>query len=210
MCADGRRSCLGLARSRLLWATIALLFWAVSEGATRAQTSGQAMVIDREYSIKAAFLYHFCKYVEWPAEAAPKQGDPFVIGVLHADPFGAVLDDIARSKNVSGRAIAIRRMASTEEIAGCHLLFIPRTTPPELQEDALEAVRGLPLLVVGEADDFIARGGGALFFIEGNKVRFAFSADVTHDNQLKVSSKLLSLAKIVGRQVSARPANPSS
>ncbi|HEX6960862.1 MAG TPA: YfiR family protein [Lacipirellula sp.] len=195
---------------RLGWATAALIVWAGAAGAARAQSASPTAVIDREYAIKAAFLYHFCTYVEWPAEAAPQKGEPFVIGIFFADPFEGVLEDIARSKQVNGHAISIRRLTTTDEIAGCHLLFIPRSTPPEQQEAVLRAIRGQPLLVVGEADDFITRGGGAQFFIEGNKVRFAFNADVTQENQLKISSKLLSLAKIVGRHVSAKPTGPSS
>jgi hypothetical protein len=199
----GRPPGLEMMRLRLTWATIALLLIAAPWNAVLAQTAGQTTVIDREYSIKAAFLYHFCTYVEWPAAAMPVEGEPFVIGVFYADPFGAVLDDIARTKNVAGHPIAIRRLKSTNELVGCHLLFIPGTTPPDQQDAALKAIYGLPLLVVGEADDFIARGGGALFFVEGNKVRFAFSAEVAQENQLKISSKLLSLAKIVDRQATA-------
>jgi hypothetical protein len=183
-----------------------LLFWPT--GSLVAQTPGPPTIINREYSIKAAFLYHFCSYVEWPVDVLPAEGRPYVIGVFHTDPFGASLDDIARTKNVAGRPIVIRRLTSTNELDGCHLLFVPRSTPPDQQEAVLKATRGLPLLVVGEADGFIERGGGAQFFVEGNKVRFAFSADVTPENQLKVSSKLLSLAKIVARQVSAVPARP--
>jgi hypothetical protein len=161
------------------------------------QSTAPTSVVSREYAVKAAFLYHFSSYITWPAEALPTKDQPFVIAVFYADPFGAVLDEIARTKTVAGRSIAIRRLTSAEKISECQIVFIPRSTPAEQQAAALRSAGGAAVLVVGESDDFIQRGGGAQFFIEGSKVRFAFSAGVAESGKLKISSKLLSLAKII-------------
>ncbi len=162
-----------------------------------AQAPGQVSVINREYAIKAAFLYHFSSYITWPPEALPAKDQPFVIAVFYADPFGGALNEVARTKTVAGRPIVIRRVTTPKDLAGCHIVFIPRNTPVEQQALALRTTSDAAVLVVGESDDFIQRGGGAQFFIEGNKVRFAFRADVAESGKLKISSKLLSLAKIV-------------
>jgi hypothetical protein len=164
---------------------------------TVAQDSGQVVVVNREYSIKAAFLYHFSSYITWPAEALPAKDEPLVIAVFYADPFGTSLDEIARTKTVAGRPIVIRRVTAAKDLTSCQIVFIPRNTPAEQQALALRTTSGAAVLVVGESDDFIKRGGGAQFFVEGNKVRFAFRADIVEGGKLKISSKLLSLAKIV-------------
>ena len=78
--------------------------------------------VNREYAIKAVYLYNFAHYVQWPADA-DSQG-PFVIGVLGRDPFGALLDEIASSKRLEGRAIAVKRFASAEQYEACHILFL--------------------------------------------------------------------------------------
>ena len=162
-----------------------------------AQTVEETAVINREYAIKAAFLYHFLTYVEWPPEAFRSPQQPFVIGVFKTDPFGEVLDKIARTKTAAGRPIVVRRLTSMDDLTSCNILFLPRSVPIATQDAVLAAIRGSHVLSVGESDDFVDRGGAAQFFLEGNKVRFAFNTDVVEDTDLKISSKLLSLAKTV-------------
>ncbi len=159
-----------------------------------------AAVINREYQIKAAFLYHFSNYVEWPANTFTSKDAPFVIGVYGTNPFGAILDEIAHTKKVDGRPIEVHIVTFHRRGEKCQILFIPRSVTLEEQNEVLRATLHFPVLVVGEADDFVQRGGNAQFFIEGNKVRFAFGADAIKRDDLKVSSKLLALAKIVASQ----------
>lgn len=180
----------------LLPISIVLLLVATSVVPAGAQTPS-ASVVDREYPIKAAFLYHFSTYIEWPAEAFPAEGEPFVIGVFGSDPFGSALDQIAATKNVSGHPIDVRQLASVSNVRGCHIVFVPRSASATERDALLKNVNGLPVLVVGETDDFVERGGHAQFFVEENRVRFAFSADVAKRDDLKISSRLLSLAKII-------------
>jgi hypothetical protein len=162
-----------------------------------AQVPEQAAVINREYSIKAAFLYQFSHYVEWPPQALRGDQQPFVIGVLHSDPFGTALAHVAQTKTVNGHPMDVRVLKSREGVEQCQILFVPKNAPPNLQAAVLQAAHTSAVLVVGETDDFIERGGDVQFFLEGNKVRFAFSAQLAKREDLKVSSKLLALAKIV-------------
>jgi hypothetical protein len=157
----------------------------------------QVATIDREYTIKAAFLYHFLTYIDWPEGTFVDSKQPFVIGVYQTDPFGAVLDKIASTKNVEGRPIEIRRLSTTDKLMECHIVFLAGTVEAAVQQNVLGMLANSHVLCVGETDDFVEQGGAAQFFVEGNKVRFAFNTDAVHRSNLKVSSKLLSLAKIV-------------
>lgn len=166
----------------------------------KAQSASQSGVINREYPIKAAFLYHFSTYIQWPSDTFPSASDPFVIGVYGTNPFGAALDKVAASKKVSGRSIVVRVIGSLSNVKQCHILFVPESVPAGQQVAAVQAARDSLVLVVGETDDFVTQGGDIQFFLENNKVRFAFNAEVTRSGELKVSSKLLSLAKIVSAE----------
>jgi hypothetical protein len=178
-------------------AILAVAVFGLLFAAPTAAVAQQVVTIDREYTIKAAFLYHFLTYIDWPKGTFTDSKQPFVIGVYQADPFGVVLDKIAATKNVEGRPIEIRRLNSTDKLMECHIVFLAGTVDAAVQQSVLGLLANSHVLCVGETEDFVEQGGAAQFFVEGNKVRFAFNTDVVDRNNLKVSSKLLSLAKIV-------------
>jgi hypothetical protein len=179
------------------------LGWAMVSAATvcsaQEQTDEQA-VINHEYAIKAAYLYHFGGYVEWPASAFPTKDTPLVIGVLGTNPFGDTLDEIVRTKKVAGHSIVAKVFASMAAYTPCHILFVHASTSPEEMATAIRAANGLPVLLVGENPGFIEQGGTINFFIEENKVRFEINVDIAKRQHLKISSKLLGLAKIAQPQ----------
>jgi hypothetical protein len=161
----------------------------------RGQSSG---FISREYDIKAVYLYHFSNFIEWPArELATDAAAPFVIGVYESNPFGGALERVSQKKKVRGRPIEIRTVSTIPEALACQIVFIPKTVPLAKQNALLKATSDRPVLTVGETSDFIARGGNVEFFLEGNKVRFAFGAEAAKRSGLTVSPKLLTIAKIV-------------
>lgn len=153
-------------------------------------------MVNREYTIKAAFLYHFSTYIDWPDNPATTD-EPFVIGVFQSDPFGSTLLHAVENKTIDRRPIEIRLIPSVADISQCQILFVPASVSPREQDAALAAARAAQVLAVGESSGFIERGGDVQFFLEGNKVRFAFSAEISRRTDLRISSKLLSLAKIV-------------
>jgi len=178
------------------------LVWTAALGgnAQRLQAQSEdAADINREYAIKAAYLYQFGRYVQWPAESFANAQAPLVIGVLGPDPFGGILEEIARAKRVDGHPIVIRRMTSMAEYAPCHILFVVSSVSPEQKAAAIQRAQGSPVLLVGEEPRFTERGGTVNFFLEENKIRFEINAEIAKQDQLRISSKLLSLAKIVGR-----------
>jgi len=142
-----------------------------------------------EYQVKAAFLYNFAKFVEWP-ENTP--GMPFCIGILGPDPFGSVIDQTLAGKTLDGRRVVIRRFERPEEAFGCEIVFVASASrsPAPL----LERFQNKAVLTVGDEPAFCQSGGIIGFQLAGQRVRFAVNLEAAQRAQLKVSSKLLSLA----------------
>lgn len=155
-----------------------------------------ADVAPTEYQVKAAFLYNFAKFVEWPATAFAASGGAMVLGVFGNDPFGTTLDRIARDQTVQGRRIIVRRANKLGDIGTCHILFV---RPPD-DVNLASFIRGASAtgrLLVGEAEGFAQRGGVIGFFVEQRRVRFMINVSAAERAGLRVSSKLLSVARVI-------------
>lgn len=151
-----------------------------------------------EYTIKAAYIYNFLRYVEWPSSAFENAKSPFEVGVLgkvHPD-LDRALTYYEKTKKVRGRAIKIRRFKSTEEIKDCHVLFLTKSNDKKLLKKVVELISGHPTLLVGETKNFLKEGGGITFFIASNKVRIRVALKETHRKGLKPSAKLLQIAQV--------------
>lgn len=159
----------------------------------------ETLETEREYTVKAAYLFQFGRYVQWPPEAFSSRDAPFVIGILGKDPFGRVFDEVARTKRIDGRPVVIRRFASLDEYKTCHILFIPATFGHAGTIAAVEKLKKSLVLLVGEEPGFAEQGGAINFFVEENKVRFEVNYEATRRDELKINSTLLSVAKIVGQ-----------
>ncbi len=147
-----------------------------------------------EYRIKAACLYRFAQFIEWPASAFSGEKAPLVFGVLGKDPFGEVLDQTLKGKTIAGRTIAIKRFASVKAIESCHMLFVSSSETQKLEE-VFEATKASPTATVGEAEGFLKAGGIFRFFVQENKVQFEINKAAAKLAGLEISSKLLRLAK---------------
>jgi hypothetical protein len=149
-----------------------------------------------EYDLKAAFLYNFGTFTEWPAKAFAAPDAPFVVGVVGKDPFGAALEDTFRGQTVQKRRAEIRRSDDPAKLKGAHLLFVPATEKARFKE-ILEAFRGTSTLVVGESEGFAAAGGSMNLFIQSKRLAFEVNPAAAKRAGLTLSSKLLRLAWIV-------------
>lgn len=149
-----------------------------------------------EYQIKAAFLFNFAKFVDWPPDAFPSDKSPITLCVFRHDPFGSALDEIIQGKTINNRAILARRTNELPDLKPCQLVFVDKEADKGLS-DVLNSLKGTSALVVGESEGFAERGGGIQFFLEDNKLRFAINVDAIQRARLNVSSKLLALARIV-------------
>jgi hypothetical protein len=152
-----------------------------------------------EYEIKAAFLYNFAVFVEWPSSAFRDDQSPFVVGVVGRDPFGSILEETFRGKDVGGRRISVQRVPTAKDLGACHLVFVCSSEADSMPR-ILESLKGSPTLTVGEMDGFAALGGCVGFYAEGRKVRFEINLPTVKRTGLKVSSKLLRLARILETQ----------
>ncbi|MGC8784070.1 MAG: YfiR family protein [Armatimonadota bacterium] len=150
----------------------------------------------KEAEVKAAFLYHFTSYVEWPASAFASNSSPFVIGVLGKSEVFPPLQNVVRGKNWNGRSFVVRHVDTAKEMRECHILFIADTEAKRLPQ-ILEILDDAPVLTVGESEGFAQKGGMINFFIEQNRVRFEINPDAAKRVRLTISSKLLHLAKVV-------------
>ena len=147
----------------------------------------QAAAQPTDTAVKAAFLPRFARYVTWPPAALPKGSDPFVLCVIGRDPFGATLDDAARSQLIDGRRIVVRRLDGGASTDGCQIAFLSPgggqvvTTP------------GRPVLTVTDAANGSTRGI-IHFVVTGGRVRFFIDQRSATQRGLGISSRLLALA----------------
>jgi hypothetical protein len=149
-----------------------------------------------EVQVKAAFLYKFGEFVQWPPAAFARPDAPFIIGVIGADDMAAALEQVVARRTVQGRPVAVRRVRRGDSLAGLHVLFIGREDGARLAE-TLAAARGQPLLTVTESDNAIAQGSVINFVAEDQKVRFDIALPSAERGRLKVSSRLLAVARKV-------------
>lgn len=156
-----------------------------------------------EFQIKAAYLFNFLKFVEWPGDAFADPLAPIVIGVVGEDPFGSALPEVIVGKTVQGRDLVIRRYHAGESLRGATILFISESERKRLPQ-VLAGLQGSSVLTVSDIGGFLEAGGMIQFLSENDRVRFAINVDATSRVGLKVSSKLLSLAQVVGKSPSER------
>ncbi|MGB5988079.1 MAG: YfiR family protein [Desulfobacterales bacterium] len=146
-----------------------------------------------EYLIKAAFIYNFAKFVDWPQDAFPDDQAPLILTVLGQDPFGDTLGTLA-NKRVRGRAFEIRRTSQLSDLAPCHILFIARSEKQRLTE-IQNKINDWPVLTVSDMGAFTQRGGAVQFILAQSKIRFTINPKRAEQNKLHISSQLLRLAQ---------------
>jgi len=149
-----------------------------------------------EYQVKAAFLYNFVKFVEWPGVRGGSSQNPIVIGILGPDPFGPVLDRTFADKMVGGRRFELRRYGTVEELQLSHVLFVSSTLKRDWSK-VLAAVQGTPVMTVSDEGGFVKSGGIIELLLEDNKIRFDIHLSAGKRSGLKISAQLLQLARRV-------------
>jgi hypothetical protein len=149
-----------------------------------------------EYQVKAAFLYNFAKFVDWPPSAFTDAKQPLDVCVYGRDPFGTALEDALLGKSIGERRVSLGRAMQFQDLVGCHVIFVSASVH-EPAADLANRLKGRAVLLVGESEGFAASGGAIQFTIEDNRVHFVINPDAADRAGLKISSKLLALAKIV-------------
>jgi hypothetical protein len=146
-----------------------------------------------EDDIKAAFLFNFTRFVEWPAADT---SSPFVICTEAAPGFAAAVDRIVAGESIRGRALKRVTPADPGEARGCQMLFIGRAQSGHADR-WISAVRGLPVLVVSESDGAWSHGSQINFVIVDQRVKFDVNVEAAAESRLAISSKLLRVARNV-------------
>lgn len=149
-----------------------------------------------EYSVKAAFLFHFAQFVEWPPDAFPNPSSPLTYCTLGPDPFHGALDGSLNGKTIGGRPLRVLHLKPSQDLQVCHVLFFGAATQKSIPV-SLSSLNGKPVLTVGETEHFIVNGGMIGFAWDENKIRFEINLGAAERAKLKISSRLLSLAKQV-------------
>jgi len=152
-----------------------------------------------EYLIKAGFIFNFAKFVDWPPTTFAQADSPIVIGILGTDPFGAIIDQIVQDKKIGGRGFVVKRLkwgADPKDLRECKILFVGASERAHIDE-LVQIVRGLPILTVGETPGFAEHGGVIRLVLEDNKVRFEVNVEAARQAGLTISSRLLTLARII-------------
>lgn len=158
-----------------------------------ALTAAQA---DREVQVKAAFLYKFGDFVEWPAAAFAGPDGVFVIGVVGADGVAEELEKVVTGRTVQERAVVVRRLRRGEPLGRLHVLFVGQAEAARLP-DLAAAAQGQPVLVVSESENATARGSMINFVSDEGRVRFDVALPSAERGNLKISARLLSVARRV-------------
>lgn len=171
---------------RLLFA--ALLLWAAAAGAQTASPGS-------ETEIKAAFLYKFGDFVQWPPEAFSGATAPFVVGIVGADAVAGALERLVAQRSVQGHPVTVRRLRRGDSLAGVHVLFA-RADPAELRA-LLASAGGQPILAVTDSEGGLGAGSAINFVVEDERVRFDIALPAAERARLKISSRLLSVARRV-------------
>ena len=155
-----------------------------------------AMAAD-EYTVKAAMLFNFSQFVEWPSNAFSDANAPLIIGVLGDDPFKGGLEHILANKSAGTHPLQAVHFSSVSEISRCHILFVAASSQGLLSA-AQQKLNGASVLTVGETEDFATSAGGvARLYTEDGHIRVEINRSAASKANLHISAKLLKLAKIV-------------
>jgi hypothetical protein len=149
-----------------------------------------------EYQVKALFLFNFAKYVDWPAAAFPNATAPIIIGVIGTDPFGGNLQHDVEGKTINGRPFFIKHLADDADLSGCQILFISDSEASRM-DGILNKACMLPILTVGEDEQFAQKNGMINFMLKDGKVRLEIDLTSARKTGLKISSRLLAVADVV-------------
>ena len=162
------------------------------------RAAGAEVVSFQEHPVKAAFIYNFFKFVEWPASRFQETNSPFLIGVVGKGPITAALKAAVQDRKINGRDFIVQAVATPEEARAAHLLFVAAAEDKQLDK-LLKALASSSVLTVGESEEFARQGGMICFVLENGKIRFEINMDSAQRAGVKISAQLQKLARTVRR-----------
>ncbi len=172
---------------------VACIALAAALVASPAIAAGAGADLAQDVAVKAAFLYNFAKFAEWPAMPA---GVPLVVCIVGDDRIAAALVETVRGQNISGHPLEVRRAQESATWRACQVLFIA-VGETRRSAGGLGELKALPVLTVSDGKGFSSAGGIIELFVEAGRMRFAINVDAAEGSGLRLSSRLLGLAKII-------------
>jgi len=169
-----------------------LASWCAGAGALAAPPVG-------EYQVKAAYLFNFGQFVEWPAQSFESAASPFVIGIIGDDPFGSTIDEAVRGESFNGRPLIVKRFREPEEITACNILFLGRSEASRI-ERIVKTLSGRNVLTVTDIAGAERHGAIIVLFTQNNRVRMRINLAAARASNLVISSNLLRPAEVVGNE----------
>ena len=176
--------------NRLAAVILGLLCWVSS------QPLGAGEPASLEQRLKAAYLYHFAGYVEWPTALFSSPQSPIKIGIIGSDPIAAELTQVSVGRTAQGRPIAVSQLAHGDELTGVHIIFVAADAAVSVKE-LTQAAMPRSILVVTETPHSLASGSIINFVVTERRLRFEIALDTADKSNLKLSSRLLSVAQSV-------------
>jgi hypothetical protein len=181
-----------LTRHKLVWSMVATVLSAVLATATFSSSAAPAAT---EAELKAVLLFHLTQFISWPT-AASNQNE-FVIGIIGPDPFGPVLDAVVKGEKVGGRPIRVIRESRVRTLEGCSLVYVSAQAREPVSRIA-SALQNSPVLLVGEAPDFLDDGGMVrLRRTSEQKIRIQIHLRRLREEGLNASAQLLRVSDVV-------------
>ena len=179
-----------------VWVTLlALLLWVASVPSNAAIAADY----EKEYRVKAAFILNFASLTEWPAESFGSSKDPIVICHVGGSQTKSLFDTAYSGRMVKHHPIEIWHLSSGGRVAGCHIIIIT-TKRGERVREFIAAVAGKSILTIGETKNFARSGGVIGFYKDGSKIRFEVNLGAAENAKLRISSRLLRLARLVSSE----------
>lgn len=184
-------------RCRWLFVLFAAATFAFMSADTLMAQLAQPPMINREHQIKAAYLYNFARYIQWPKDTFANKKAPFIIGVVGNDPILKDLKKVAKTRKIDNHPIEIKQFNIAKEVTPCQILFFSPALDPYVQEKVLHKMAGRKVLLVGQTSNFLDMGGVIGFVVKQNRVRLVIDLEAVQRQKLKISAKLLRVAKVV-------------
>ncbi len=181
-------------RSRILGVRMLMLIMAgamILSGNPLCEAGGPS-----EAQVKAAFVYNFARFIDWPSQAFADDGAPFVLGVIGDNEIAGAIEQLVKGKTVNGRRMVYKRLTADASLDGCHLLLIGATEKRNVGR-ILDRLNDNSVVTVGETEGFVRFGGVIGFVVESSKVGFDVNVAAGKKKRVKVSSQLLKLARNV-------------
>lgn len=149
-----------------------------------------------EYQVKAEYLYNFAKFTYWPPDTFVDPAQPIGVCIFGYDPFGHLLEVALLGKLIGDRPVMLGRANQIQDLSGCQIVFVANSESWRVS-NLVSHLQGRPILLVGETEGFAESGGTIQFTVEHERIHFVINPDAATRSGLKISSKLLALARIV-------------